>query len=94
MRNSVFEDLGFSEEKAKDLAIRTELIDGIIGIVKKHDYSQKELQELLKQPQSEVSYLLNGKVSRFSSEKLLRFLNRLNAKVEIKIKAPRARIAI
>lgn len=93
MTKNVFNDLGFSPEESEDLRMRVKLIDGILQIVKAHGYSQKELQTILKQPQSEISYLLNGKISRFSSEKLLKFLNKLDAKVTVEISIPKHKVA-
>ena len=90
----VFEDLGFNKEKSQELVIRTQLIDDILEIVKKHTYSQKELMAILGQKQPEISYLLNGKISKFSSEKLLKFLYQLDASVSIKVKPSRKRIAV
>lgn len=47
--------------------------------------SQKAIGEILKIEQPEVSHLLNGHFSRFSTVKLLEFLNRLDFKVKIEI---------
>ena len=94
MSKSVFEDLGFSKQKSKDLELRTVLIDGILKTVEKHSYSSKDIQKILAQPQSEISYLLSGKISRFSSDKLIKFLGLLQVKVDIKVKIPRKRIEV
>jgi len=94
MKNNIFEDLGFAKNQSEELILRTKLIDGILRTVVKHKYSSKELQKLLGQAQPEISYLLNGKISRFSSEKLLKFLSSLQAKVEINIQLPRKKVAV
>lgn len=94
MKKNVFEQIGFEKGLSEELVIRTVLIDDVLKIVKKHNYSSKELQSILGQPQPEISYLLNGKISRFSSEKLIKFLNALGAKVEVNIKMPRKKIAV
>ena len=90
---SVFEDLGFDKEKSQELALRSQLIGKLVEIVERHSYSQRELMAILGQKQPEVSYLLNGKVSKFSSEKLIKFLHKLDADVSIKVKLPRKKVA-
>ena len=94
MSKNVFADLGFNEDESKDLELKVKLIDGICQIIDQHQYSQKELQIILGQKQPEISYLLHGKISRFSSDKLISFLTKLNGDIEIKIKIPKRRIAI
>ena len=91
MVKNVFEDIGFSIEESKDLTLRVQLVDAIIKIVKKYDYSQKELKILLNQPQSEISHILAGNVSRFSSDKLIKVLNLLDAQVALTVKIPKKR---
>ncbi len=46
---------------------------------------QREIAELLGIKQTEVSHLLNGHFSRFTVDKLLDFLKRMNQKVTIQI---------
>lgn len=70
MKKNVFEQIGYEKGLSEELALRTLLIDDVLKIVKKHNYSSKELQAILGQPQPEISYLLSGKISRFSSEKV------------------------
>ena len=94
MKKNIFEELGFAKDQSEELILRTTLIDGILRVVAKHKYSSKELQKILGQAQPEISYLLNGKIARFSSEKLIKFLNCLQAKVEVNIKMPRNKIAV
>jgi predicted XRE-type DNA-binding protein len=94
MSKNVFEQIGFEKGQSEELILRTLLINDILKIVNKHTYSSKELQLILEQPQPEISYLLNGKISRFSSEKLIKFLNILGAKVEVNVKMPKAKIAV
>ena len=47
---------------------------------------QHELAELLGVKQAEISHLLNGHFSRFTTDKLLDFLKRMNQKVTIQIR--------
>ncbi len=56
-----------------------------------HDqaFTQQELCTLLGIHQPDVSNLLNGRVSRFSVSKLIRFAGKLNLSAEIKLLKPR-----
>lgn len=75
----------------KDLKRRMELVRTIAKIVKEFDYSQAELQRILGQRQPEISKLLGGKGSRFSSAKLMSFIERLGGKVAIDVTMPKRR---
>ncbi len=57
----------------------------VITLLKSKKMKQREIAELLGIQQAEVSHLLNGHFSRFSVDKLLDFLQRMNQKVTIQI---------
>ncbi len=86
---NVFETIGFSKEESKELMRKSHLLDDILGIVKAEEYTQKDLAKILDQKQPHVSDLLRGKLGRFSVEKLIDFLERLGATVELKVKYKR-----
>ena len=46
---------------------------------------QREIAEVLGIAQPDVSHLMNGHFSRFTTDKLLDFLKRLNRKVTIEV---------
>jgi len=81
---NVFEDLGL--ENADELKTKTMLMIEIKRIVKKRKLKQIEISNILNIPQSKVSNLLNGKVSGFSTDRLMRFLNALDQDVNITVK--------
>ena len=54
-------------------------------ILKERQYSQKDAAKALGVKQSEVSALMQAKFSRFSQERLIGFLNKLNQKVTIQV---------
>jgi len=84
----VFEQIGFSPEASAELVRRSHLLDEVQEIVRHHGYTQKDLIRLTDLGQSHVSELLRGKLSRFSTEKLIAILECLGARVEIKVKRP------
>lgn len=87
---NVFETIGFSKEESKELMRKALLLDEILDIAKSENYTQKDLAKVLNQKQPHVSELLRGKLERFSVEKLIDFLEKLGATVELKVKYKRA----
>ncbi len=80
---NVFADLGLHE--AEELYTRSQIGFHIYQVLKKKQLKQKEIASLLGISQPDVSHLMNGHFSRFTTDKLLDFLKRLNLKVTIEI---------
>ena len=84
----VFVDLGFPDPGEHKL--RVQLSMRINDLLAERGLSQAKTAVLLGVPQPHVSELKNYKLSRFSSERLLRFLTQLDRDVEIVIR-PKAK---
>lgn len=80
---NVFADLGLKD--ADELLTRAKLGHAVRMILEKRGLKQKEISELLKINQSEVSKLMNGKYHLFSEGRLFGFLNKLDRKVTVQI---------
>lgn len=80
---NVFADLGL--EDAEELQARGQIGFHIVQLLKGKNLKQREISDLLGIKQAEVSHLMNGHFSRFSMDKLLDFLKRLEHKVTIEI---------
>lgn len=80
---NVFADLDIKD--GEELQARGLIGFHIVALLKGKDMKQRELAELLGVKQAEVSHLLNGHFSRFTVDKLLEFLKRLDQKVNIEI---------
>ena len=80
---NVFADLGLDE--ADELYTRAALGAQVVTILKEEGYTQAEASRLLGIKQPEVSALMCAKFHRFSQERLIGFLNKLNLKVTIQI---------
>ncbi len=80
---NVFADLGL--ENADELFIRAQLGMQIFSIIKNRGYKQQEAANILGIAQSEVSAICSGKFNRFSQERLITFLNKLDWKVKIEV---------
>ena len=82
---NVFVDIGFSEDEAERELLRSDLAFEIYRILEERKLAQSEIEKVLGIDQSDVSRLKNGEFQRFSLERLLTFLNRLNRDIEIRI---------
>lgn len=85
--NNVFSDLGLPD--ADDLLARAELTRQIYKAIKARNLSQVKAGEILGLKQPDVSLLMRGKYTRFSTDRLLSLLVRLGRNVEIVIRSPR-----
>lgn len=80
---NVFADLEITD--ADEFYARARLGFGVYRILQGRDLKQREIGELLGISQPEVSHLMNGHFSRFTTDKLLDFLKRLDRKVTIRV---------
>lgn len=80
---NVFVDLGLKD--ADELLARSQIGFGVYQIIKARKLKQKEIAALLGIAQPDVSHLMNGYFSRFTTDKLLDFLKSLDQKVTIQI---------
>ena len=80
---NIYANLGL--EDAEELDTRAQIGYHVFTLVNKKNLKQREIAYLLDIKQTEVSHLMNGHFSRFSTDKLLDFLKRLDQKVTIRI---------
>jgi predicted XRE-type DNA-binding protein len=80
---NVFADLRLDD--SDELYARAKIGFHVYQILKKKKLAQREIAILLGIKQPEVSHLMNGHFSRFTTDKLLDFLKRLERKVSIRI---------
>lgn len=85
-KSNVFVDLGFSQEEAAGLLLKSRLLTQIVR--QAAHYSQAQLQELLHEPQPRISDLLRGKSAKFSLETLVNYADALKMRPEIKLHTP------
>ena len=87
---NVFADLG--RPQPEEALAKARLAYEIELSIRKRGLTQAEAAKVLAVDQPKVSALRNGRLSGFSVERLIRFLNRLNRDVEIVVSAkPRSR---
>jgi predicted XRE-type DNA-binding protein len=80
---NVFADLGLKD--ADQLLARAQIGFHVFKILEEKKLKQREIAAILGIAQSDVSHLMNGHFSRFTTDKLLDFLKRLDRKVSIEV---------
>ena len=80
---TVFADLGLKD--SDQLMARARIGFYVFRILEDRKMKQREIAETLGIAQPEVSHLMNGHFSRFTTDKLLDFLKRLDQKVTIQV---------
>lgn len=81
---NVFADLDMPD--AEEKLVKAELAFKINQLIKSKKLKQTEAAKILGADQSKISLLSRGRLSSFSIERLVRYLNALNQDVEIVIK--------
>lgn len=83
---NVFEALGFDQKEAANLNIRADLMLRLSSVIKKHGLTQKKAAEVLGISQPDVSSLVNGRIDKFTIDKLVNMLTAFGQTVELKVK--------
>ena len=82
--DNVFADLGF--ERPEEELLKAQLVREIRDILKRRRLTQTKAAELLGLKQPDVSTLIAGRVHKFSLERLLRCVRRLDRDVALVIR--------
>lgn len=80
---NVFEDMGMRD--ADERLAKAELARLIRRTVRQRQLTQKQAANILGATQPDVSDLVRGKLTRFSMERLERFLNALDMEIRIQV---------
>jgi predicted XRE-type DNA-binding protein len=89
---NVFADLGF--DNPEEMQLRADLVQQIRGIIKRRRLTQVTAAKLLGIRQPDLSALLHGRLTKYSLERLLKFMTILDRDVQILVKVkPRHRSA-
>jgi len=81
---SAFHALGL--EDADDLVLRTELMRKIASVIENRQLTQVEAGKLIGMDQPRMSALIHGKITKFSTERLIKALNDLGHDIELRIR--------
>ncbi len=80
---NVFRDLGFSQEEAENLKIRTDLMIRLSKLIETRRLTQAQAAHLCKVTQPRISDLVRGKIDRFSIDTLVAMLGHAGVRVQV-----------
>lgn len=81
---NIFADVGLPD--AEEMLARAELMRRVYVLIRERRYTQAQAAKILGTNQPTVSDLMRGKITRFSLERLIAFLNALGQDVEISVR--------
>jgi len=90
---SVLDELGLDRQGALELKLKASLHQRILELIKRRQYSARDLERVLQIQQPRVSELTRGKLSTLSVARLLLYADLLGAEAQIKLKQIRANAA-
>src|ERR1700739_2357489 len=81
---NVFADLGFANPEEE--LLKAKLVREIRGIIKRRKLTQTKAAIMLGLKQPDVSALVTGRVGKFSIDRLVRCLNRMDCRVDVVVR--------
>jgi predicted XRE-type DNA-binding protein len=88
-KGDILDDLGFSPAETLEAKIKAGLWRDLLDHIERRGLDQASLQRKLKIHQPDVSNLLRGKISKFSTGKLIQFAVKLDLDVRVELKEPK-----
>lgn len=79
--DAIFDD---DPELAENLKIRAELLSNLKQFIEKNFAKQKEAKEFFGEPQPTISAIVNGKIDKFTIDKLVQLSAKAGYEVRIK----------
>ena len=93
MSKNVFQDLGFNEEEAAGLKLKSYLFMALQEVIRNSSMNQKEIADIIGADQPKVSKILNGKFSEFSIERITEYLQKLGYDIHVStVPCPKERL--
>jgi predicted XRE-type DNA-binding protein len=92
---SAFHALGLDD--ADDLVLRAELMRRLAAIIEDRGFTQAQAGSLMRMDRPRVSALMNGRITKFSTDRLLQALSDLGQDVELRItpsKGAKGRVSV
>ena len=83
MSKNVFTDLGFSEEEAAGLKLKSYLFMSLQEAIKNSGKKQTDVATIIGTDQAKVSKILNGRLEDFSIERIAEFMQKLGYDIHI-----------
>ena len=83
---NVYKDLGFSDDEAANLLVRSELMLMVRDLIRERGWTQHEAAAQLGVHQPRISDLFKGQIGNFSVDTLMSWLHKLGKDVTISVK--------
>lgn len=80
---NIFADLGL--ENAEEMQTKALIGCHVVELLSQKNMKQRELAGVLGVKQAEVSHLMNAHFDRFTADKMMEFVRKLNYKISIEI---------
>lgn len=80
---NVFRDLGFGEDEAEHLRIRSTLMIALRKLIEERSLTQAEAAKLLGVTQPRISNLIRGRIDLFSIDTLIDMLARAGIHIDV-----------
>jgi predicted XRE-type DNA-binding protein len=87
---SVWDAIADSPEEAANLKLRSQLMDAIKAYIDHENLTQEEAAKRLGVPRSRVSELVNGRISKFTIDKLVNMAARVGLTTRITVRREEA----
>ena len=92
MSKNVFQDLGFSEEEAAGLKLKSYLFMALQEVIRQSGMTQKDVAATIGADQPKVSKILKGSFTEFSIERITDYLQKLGYDIHIStVPCPKSR---
>jgi predicted XRE-type DNA-binding protein len=86
---NVFRDLGFSDDEAENLRVRSDLMIRLSQLIEERGLTQAQAAKLLGVTQPRISALMRGKIQLFSVDGLIEMLGHAGAYVSVIVRQRR-----
>src|SRR5712691_4696735 len=86
---NVFRDLGFTDDEAENLRVRSDLMMSLSKLIEDRSLTQAQAAKLLGVTQPRISDLMRGKIQLFSVDSLIEMLGHAGAHVSFVVKQRR-----
>jgi predicted XRE-type DNA-binding protein len=87
-KGNVLDDIDFSPAEALAIKVKADIYRELLEYIRERELSPQQLEALLRIHQPDVSNLLNGKISKFSIAKLIKFAGMMDLGAQIRITRP------
>lgn len=88
-KGSVLDDLGFSAAEALEIKVKADIYRELMKHIEGCSLTQEQLGSILGIHQPDVSHLRNGRISKFSVGKLIKFAGKMELGAEVRLIKPK-----